>query len=44
MQFEWCRHRVRLPGLWNTNHVDETYDPTFLDNLERLIQEMKVPV
>jgi hypothetical protein len=31
----WLGHdsnspKVRLSGLWNVNHVDETYDPTFL--------------
>jgi hypothetical protein len=32
------RPHVRASGLWNQNHVDETYDPAFLDTLERLIQ------
>jgi hypothetical protein len=31
------RERVRLSGLWNSNHVDEPHDPAFLDQLERLI-------
>lgn len=31
------RQRVRLSGLWNSNHVDETYDPGFLDKLENLV-------
>ena len=35
------RERVRTSGLWNQNHVDEQYDPAFLDTLERLIQEME---
>ena len=30
------RARVRESGLWNSNHVDESYDPTFLDELARL--------
>ena len=34
------RERVRSSGLWNSNHVDETYDPAFLDCLERLIEGM----
>jgi hypothetical protein len=34
------RELVRKSGLWNQNHVDETYDPTFLDRLEKLISEM----
>ena len=31
------RERVRLSGLWNSNHVDETYDPSFLDEMESWI-------
>jgi hypothetical protein len=31
------RERVRNSGLWNSNHVDESYDPAFLDALDRLI-------
>ena len=39
---EWLGHysdreRVRLSGLWNNHHVDETYDPSFLDEMESLI-------
>jgi hypothetical protein len=30
---------IRSSGLWNSNHVDESYDPAFLDDLERLIAE-----
>jgi hypothetical protein len=30
---------VRDSGLWNQNHVDEGYDPAFLDVLERLVNE-----
>ncbi len=26
-------HAIRTSGLWNVNHVDETYDPAFLDVL-----------
>lgn len=33
------RDRVRRSGLWNSNHVDENYDPAFLKRLERLIRE-----
>ena len=33
------RERVRRSGLWNSNHVDESYDPAFLDELDRLISE-----
>lgn len=31
--------RVRSSGLWNSNHVDESYDPLFLDELERVIAQ-----
>ena len=31
------RERVRRSGLWNNNHVDETYDPLFLDEMESRI-------
>lgn len=37
------RDRVRLSGLWNNNHVDETYDPLFLDVLARAIERAKRP-
>ncbi len=33
------RDRVRHSGLWNNNHVDETCDPSFLDAMERRIEE-----
>ena len=33
---QYCRNdRVREAGIWNHNHVDESYDPAFLDNLHR---------
>lgn len=31
------RETIRESGLWNVNHVDEGYDPAFLDLLERYI-------
>lgn len=31
------REKVRLSGLWNNNHVDESYDPAFLDDFENLV-------
>ncbi|CAN0547596.1 unnamed protein product [Ectocarpus sp. 8 AP-2014] len=34
------RERVRTSGLWNSNHVNEEYDPAFLDVLEDLIEQM----
>lgn len=33
------REKVRSSGLWNSNHVDEQYDPGFLGELERLVSE-----
>ena len=30
--------RVRNSGLWNQRHVDETYDPAFLDVLSDLVE------
>lgn len=32
------RQRVRASGLWNQNHVDESYDPAFLDVLANLVR------
>ena len=29
--------KIRSSGLWNVNHVDDSYDPGFLDELARLI-------
>lgn len=31
------RERVQRSGLWNNNHVDEQYNPAFLDTMESLI-------
>lgn len=33
------RERVRNSGLWNQNHTTETYDPFFLDTLDRIVSE-----
>lgn len=33
------REKVRLSGLWNNNHVDEDYDPAFLDVMEHLVEK-----
>jgi hypothetical protein len=34
-----CPHpAVRSSGLWNVNHIDEGYDPAFLDRLETFIR------
>jgi hypothetical protein len=32
------REKVRRSGLWNNHHVEDGYDPTFLDVLARLIR------
>lgn len=29
--------RIRSSGLWNSSHVDEPYDPSFLGRLDRLV-------
>ena len=39
---DWLGHHarakaIRTSGLWNANHVDEPYDPGFLEELERLV-------
>jgi hypothetical protein len=31
------RERVQMSGMWNNNHVDEDYDPQFLEVLAKLI-------
>jgi hypothetical protein len=36
------RERIRRSGLWNSNHVDEPYDPAFLIAMERVINEKAV--
>jgi len=33
------REKMRSSGLWNTNHVDERYDPSFLDTMATLIRK-----
>ena len=33
------RDKVRTSGLWNSDHVDETYDPAFLHTMERLAEQ-----
>ncbi len=40
---EWLGHhcdreRVRSSGLWNNNHVDERYDPGFLNVLKKSVE------
>jgi len=34
------RERVRNSGLWNSNHVDQNYDPAYLDALARAVSAM----
>lgn len=34
------RPRVRASGLWNSDHVDQDYDPAFLDAFVRLIDNL----
>jgi hypothetical protein len=36
------REKVRASGLWNQNHVDESYEPAFLVTLELLVRDMKL--
>ena len=36
------RERVRRSGLWNSNHVDEAYDSSFLDEMELRIDAIPV--
>lgn len=38
------RERVRKSGLWNSNYVNEPYDPAFLYRLEYLVSEMEIPI
>jgi hypothetical protein len=33
------RERVRESGLWNSNHVEQGYDPAFLDQLHRFVAD-----
>jgi hypothetical protein len=35
------RERVRRSGLWNSNHVDQPYDPAFLKCMEELIAKIE---
>jgi len=33
------RELVRQSGIWNQKHVDESYEPAFLDRFEQLVTE-----
>ena len=36
----FCNRRfVRQSGLWNSNHVTDSYNPAFLDTLEQLVSQ-----
>ena len=35
------RELIRHSGLWNNKHVQEAYDPTFLDQMEGLIADLQ---
>lgn len=35
--------KITESGLWNVNHVDEEYDPTFLTHLEEYVNETSTP-
>ena len=34
---------IRRSGLWNVNHIEEQYDPTFLDRLAESVEETLPP-
>lgn len=34
------REKVRVSGLWNNRHVEEAYDPAFLDQMSALAERM----
>lgn len=33
------RPEIRSSGLWNLNHIDEAYDPAFLDVFEDFVRQ-----
>ena len=37
------RAKVRESGLWNSEHVDERYDPGFLDTFANLVEQVEEP-
>ncbi|MCO5132077.1 MAG: hypothetical protein M9932_16190 [Xanthobacteraceae bacterium] len=39
--FRSGRDKVRRSGLWNQRHVDENYEPRFLDVLETSIERLE---
>ncbi len=42
--YQCNREKVRLSGLWNQKHVDETYDSSFLKTFELLINKTGSPL
>jgi len=37
---QYCnREKIQKSGLWNSNHVDEKYNPAFLEILERFVEQ-----
>nr|WP_321162999.1 hypothetical protein [Halolamina rubra] len=37
------RREISDSGLWNINHIEEEYDPAFLDRLEAAVEETTPP-
>lgn len=37
------REKISDSGLWNINHIEENYDPAFLDRLQKYIDETTLP-
>lgn len=35
------REKVRQSGLWNTQHVDGAYDPSFMDSMKTWMEDMR---
>jgi hypothetical protein len=35
------REKVRQSGIWNTGHVDAAYDPSFMETMKSLMQDMR---
>lgn len=39
---KYCiNNRISLSGLWNVDHIDESYDPGFLDVMKELVDSIK---
>jgi hypothetical protein len=35
------REKVRQSGIWNTAHVDAAYDPSFMETMKTLMEDMR---